>query len=62
MALLHLHILSFSNMLKSVIITLIRYLYLTDLSLLDFKVALIFLLNITLESCHLISITACLLS
>ena len=62
MALLRLRILSSSNVLGSVIITLIRRLCLTNLLLLDFKVALISLLNITLESCRLILIIACLLS
>jgi hypothetical protein len=62
MALLRLCILSSSNVLGSVIITLIRRLYSTDLLLLDFKVALISSLNITLESYHLILITAYLLS
>ena len=62
MALLHLYILSFSNILGSVIITSIRYLYSTNPLLLNFKVALISLLNITLESYCLILITAYLLS
>ena len=62
MALLYLYILFSSNMLGSIIITLIRHLYLTNLLLLDFKVALILLLNITLESCYLILIIAYLLS
>ena len=62
MVLLYLYILSFSNIPESIIITLIKYLYLTNLLLLDFKVALIFLLNITPESYYLILITACLLS
>ena len=62
MALLCLYILSSSNMLGSVIITSIRRLYLTNLLLLDSKVALISLLNLTLESCHLILIIAYLLS
>jgi hypothetical protein len=62
MALLRLYILSSSNIPGSVIITLIRRLCLTDLLLLDFKVALISSLNITPESCRLILITAYLLS
>ena len=62
MALLRLRILSSSNILGSVIITLIRRLYLTNLLLLDSKVALISLLNLTLESCRLILIIAYLLS
>ena len=62
MVLLYLYILSSSNMLGSVIITSIRRLYLTNLLLLDSKVALISLLNLTLESCRLMSIIAYLLS
>ena len=62
MALLRLHILSSSDVLGSVIITLIRRLYLTDLLLLDFKITLISLLNITPESYRLILIIAYLLS
>jgi len=58
MALLHLRILSSSNVLGSVIITLIRRLCSADLLLLDSKVALISSLNITLESCRLILIIA----
>jgi hypothetical protein len=62
MVLLRLRILSSSDVLGSVIITLIRRLYSTDLLLLDSKVALISSLNITLESYRLILITAYLLS
>jgi len=62
MVLLYLRILSSSDVLGSVIITLIRRLYLTNLLLLNSKVALISSLNITLESCRLILITAYLLS
>ena len=62
MVLVRLRILSSSNVLGSVIITLIRRLYSTDLLLLDFKVTLISSLNITLESYRLILITAYLLS
>ena len=62
MALLYLYILSSSDILGSVIITLIKRLYLTNLLLLNSKVALIYLLNITLKSCHLISIIVYLLS
>jgi len=58
MALLYLRILSSSDVLGSVIITLIRRLCSTDLLLLDSKVALISSLNITLESCRLILIIA----
>jgi len=62
MVLLRLRILSSSDVLGSVIITLIRRLYLTDLLLLDSKVALISSLNITPESYHLMLIIAYLLS
>ena len=62
MVLLCLRILSSSDVLGSVIITLIRRLCSTDLLLLDFKVALISSLNVTPESCRLILIIACLLS
>jgi len=62
MVLLYLRILSSSDVLGSVIITLIRSLCLTDLLLLDSKVTLISSLNITLESYYLILITAYLLS
>ena len=61
MVLLRLCIFFFSNMLGSVIITLLRRLCLTNLLSLDFKVALISSLNITPESCHLILIIAYLL-
>jgi len=61
MALLRLRILSSSDVLGSVIITLIRRLYSTDLLSLDFKVALISSLNVTPKSCRLILITAYLL-
>ena len=62
MALLRLRILSSSDVPGSVIITLIRRLYSTNLLSQDFKVALISSLNLTLESCRLILITAYLLS
>ena len=62
MALLRLRILSSSNVLGSVIITLIRRLYLINLLLQDSKVALISSLNLSLESCRLMLITAYLLS
>jgi len=62
MALLRLRILSSSDVLGSVIITLIRRLYLINLLSLDFKVTLISSLNITPESCCLILIIAYLLS
>jgi hypothetical protein len=62
MALLRLRILSSSNVLGSIIITLIRRLCSTNLLLLDSKVALISLLNVTLESYRLMLIIAYLLS
>jgi len=61
-ALLRLYILSSSNTLGIVIITLIRRLCLTNPLLLDSKVALISSLNLSPESCRLILIIACLLS
>jgi len=62
MVLLHLRILSSSDMLGSVIIAYMRCLCLTDLLSLDSKVALISSLNLSPESCCLMLIIACLLS